>query len=144
VKKFRQLRRWFVLGLAALALSAGVTACGQSKADVAAKNLSQQAEAFKIERRIVFINGITDKYLAEVIGYCSVETTSSALGGSLQTTCQTIDPKTGEKQYIKDYFGLSDNVTYTVEQLKGVHVSTAHVTVLFRPGTIVPDIDTSP
>lgn len=120
------------------------TGCGQTKADVAAKNLSTQAEAFKIARRIVFINGITDKYLAEVIGYCSVETSTSSLGGSLQVTCQIIDPKTGEKKYLKDFFGLSDNVTYTVEQINPTHVSTAHVTVIFRPGTIVPDVDSSP
>jgi hypothetical protein len=142
MKKFRQWRRWIVLGLAALALSAGVTACGSSKADVAAKNLSKQAEAFKVPRRIVFINGITDKYLAEVVGYCSVETSSSALGGSLEVTCAVQTPS--GRQYFKDYFGLSDNVTYTVEQLKPSHVSTSHYTVLFRPGTIVPDIDSSP
>jgi len=129
--------------VAAGAIMASMTACGASKADVAAKNLSAEAEAFKIPRRIIFINGITDKYLATVTGYCSVETASSALGGSLEVTCQTRD-KQGNLLYKKDYFGLSDNVTYMVEQLDPVSVSTAHYTVIFRPGTIVPDIDANP
>lgn len=125
-------------------LMLGVTACGQSKADVAAHNLSQEAEAFKIPRRIIFINGITDKYLATVTGYCSVETANSALGGSLEVTCQTGRDKNGNLLYKKDYFGLSDNVTYMVEQLDPVNVSVDHYTVLFRPQTIVPDIDKNP
>lgn len=143
MNSLRRYKRGITIGLAALALCVGVTACGSSKADVAAKNLSTQAEAFKIPRRIVFINGITDKYLAEVVGYCSVETSSSALGGSLEVTC-AIQQKDGTYKYKKDYFGLSDNVTYTVEQLSAVNVSTSHYTVLFRPGTIVPDFDESP
>jgi hypothetical protein len=128
--------------MALVTMSVGMTACGSSKADVAAKNLSKQAEAFKIPRRIVFINGITDKYLAEVVGYCSVESTNSALGGSLETTCAV--RKNGQTLFFKDYFGLSDNVTYTVIQLQPSKVSTSHYTVLFRPGTIVPDFDSSP
>jgi hypothetical protein len=40
-----------------------VTACGSSDADVAAKNISKAAEQFEVARRIVFFNGITDKYL---------------------------------------------------------------------------------
>jgi hypothetical protein len=120
------------------------TACGQSKADVAAHNLSQEAEAFKIPRRIIFINGITDKYLATVTGYCSVETANSALGGSLEVTCQTGKDKSGNLLYKKDYFGLSDNVTYMVEQLDPVNVSVDHYAVVFRPQTIIPDITSNP
>src|SRR5438034_10830984 len=86
--------------------------CGQSKADVAAKNISTQAEQFKVARRIVFFNGITDHYLATVTGYCSVETGNSALSGSLEVTC-----KVGESKYKKDFFGLSDNVSYMVQQI---------------------------
>jgi hypothetical protein len=128
----------------AVALAMGTAACGQSKADVAAKNLSTQAEQFKIARRIVFFNGITDKYLASVTGYCSVETGNSALAGSLEVTCQTGHDKQGRPTYKKDFFGLSDNVSYMVEQIDPVNVSVDHYTVLFRPQTIVPDIDKNP
>lgn len=133
-----------VLALAAVVGAMSLTGCGASKAHVAAHNLSVEAEQFKIARQIVFFNGITDKYLAVVRGYCSVETTSSALGGSLEVTCQTGHDKQGNSLYKKDYFGLSDNVSYMVEQIDPINVSVDHYTVLFRPQTILPDIDRNP
>lgn len=109
--------------------------CGQSDADVAAHNLSVEAEQFKVARRIVVINGITDKYLAEITGYCSVETTDSALGGSLEVTC-----KLGPNAFKKSFFGLSDNVSYMVQQIDPIDVSTRRYEVIFKPISIVPDV----
>ena len=123
------------LGVAALGLMLVGAAC-QSKADVASSNLSKAAERFEIERRIVFFNGITDKYLLTVEGRCSVETSDSALGGSLEVTC-----KVGPNQYKKHFLGLSDNVSYFVEQIETADVSEYHYRVIFRPETIVPDIE---
>lgn len=107
-----------------------------SQADLAADNLSKAAEQFEVTRRIVFINGITDKYLLEITGLCSVETTDGALGGALEVTC-----KTGPNQYKKHFLGLSDNVTYMVEQIEGADVSVYTYRVVFRPDQIVPDIE---
>jgi hypothetical protein len=111
-----------------------LTACG-TDAEVASYNISQQAEQFKLERRIVFFNGITDKYLLEIRGRCSVETTNSALDGALEVTC-----KVGPNAYKKHFLGLSDNVSYFVEQLKSVDVSVYQYTVIFKPDVILPDI----
>ena len=112
------------------------TACFDSKADVASRNLSKAAEQFEIERRIVFFNGITDKYLLTVEGRCSVESSDSALGGSLEVTC-----KVSPTEYKKHFLGLSDNVSYFVEQTETANVSEYHYRVIFRPEVIVPDID---
>lgn len=112
------------------------TACTDSKADVASKNISKAAEQFEIERRIVFFNGITDKYLLTVEGRCSVETSDSALGGSLEVTC-----KIGPSAYKKHFLGLSDNVSYFVEQVESADVSEYHYRVIFRPEVIIPDIE---
>lgn len=124
----------------ALAIMLLGTACFDSKADVASKNLSKAAEQFEIQRRIVFLNGITDKYLLTVEGRCSVETSDSALGGSLEVTC-----KIGPGAYKKHFLGLSDNVSYFVEQTESVDVDVYHYRVIFRPETLIPsvDIDTS-
>lgn len=121
--------------LAVLAISA---ACNPfaSDADVAAENLSKAAEQFEVQRRIVFINGITDEYLLSIEGRCSVETSNSALGGSLEVTCKVAD---GE--YKKHFLGLSDNVTFLVEQLSSVDVSTQRYRVIFKPEAIVPEVD---
>lgn len=111
-------------------------ACFQSKADVAAHNLSTAAENFEINRRIVFFNGITDKYLLVVEGRCSVETGDSALHGALEVTC-----KVGPNEYKKEFLGLSDNVSYFVEQTEPVDVNVYHYRVIFRPDQIVPAVE---
>jgi len=110
--------------------------CTESDADVAAKNISKAAEQFEVARRIVFFNGITDKYLLMIEGYCSVETTESALGGSIEVTC-----KVGKGKFKKAFLGLSDNVSYLVEQVDPINVSTNHYRVIFKPETIVPNFD---
>lgn len=112
------------------------TGCTESDADVASKNLSKAAEQFEVPRKIVFFNGITDKYLLSIEGYCSVETGDSLLSGSLEVTCAT-----GHKQFKKHFLGLSDNVSFFVEQVEAVGVSTKHYRVIFKPETIVPNFD---
>jgi hypothetical protein len=120
--------------LVVLALPLGVSC--KSKADRVASNISKAAEQFEVERRIVFFNGITDKYLLTVEGRCSVETSDSALGGSLEVTC-----KVGPNAFKKHFLGLSDNVSYFVEQTESADVSEYHYRVIFRPDTIIPDLD---
>lgn len=107
-----------------------LTGCTNS-ADVASQNLSTAADNFEINRRVVFINGITDKYLLSIEGRCSIKDDS----GQLEVTC-----KVGDNAYKKHFLGLSDNVTYMVEQLDSADVSTYHYKVMFRPTTIIPDV----
>jgi len=129
--------RLVVLCLVLITVPIAVTACfGPSDADVAAHNISKAAEQFEVARKIVGINGITDKYLWEVDGYCSVETQNSGLTGALEVTC-----KLGEHKFKKLFFGLSDNVTYVVQQIDPIDVSTTHYRVIFKPESIVPDFD---
>lgn len=129
-------RRLAALLLPLVLLPVLVTGCGSSDADVAAKNISKAAEQFEVARRIVFFNGITDKYLLEIDGYCSVETTDSGLGGAIAVTC-----KVGKGKFKKSYMGLSDNVSYLVEQMDPIKVSTTHYRVIFKPEVIIPDFD---
>lgn len=126
--------------IATICSAALVTGCTQTDADVAAHNISKAAEQFEVPRRITFINGITDKYLLTIEGYCSVETSESALGGSLEVTCRVVQPS-GKRVYKKAYLGLSDNVSYIVEQLEPIHVSSSRYRVIFKPEAIVPDFD---
>lgn len=121
--------------LAAVVIALVPTGCGDSDADVAAKNISKAAEQFEVFRRIVFFNGITDKYLLEIRGFCSVETYDSGLSGALEVTC-----KDG-KEFKKSFLGLSDNVSYFVEQMDGINVSTTRYRVIFKPEVIVPNFD---
>lgn len=112
------------------ALSLG--AC--SAADTASRNISYDSDNFKVMRRVVFVNGITDKYLLSIEGLCSI--TKDNEDQQLEVTC-----KTGEGEFKKHYLGISDNVTYFVEQMDASSVDTFHYKVAFRPETILPDID---
>lgn len=119
--------------LGVIAILAGCS----TDADTASKNLSVAAEQFEVDRRVVFFNGITDKYLLTIEGRCSIESgNTTGVSGALEVTC-----KTGENEYKKHFLGLSDNVSYFVEQLKESSVDVYHYRVIFKPQIIVPDID---
>lgn len=128
----------FLVPIAALmiAFSVFATGCTESDADIAARNISTAAEQFEVARKIIGINGITDKYLWQVEGYCSVETASSGLSGALEVTC-----KIGKGKFKKLFFGLSHNVTYVVQQVDPIDVSTNRYRVIFKPEAIIPDFD---
>lgn len=120
------MKRLFALVLMAFL----VVSC--TDAEVASKNLSKAADQFEIDRRVVFFNGITDTYLLSIEGRCSI----LDQGDQLEVTC-----KTGDDEFKKHFLGLSDNVSYFVEQLEGADVSVYHYRVIFKPSVIVPDID---
>lgn len=101
-------------------------------ADVASDNLSKAADNFEILRRVVFFNGITDTYLLSIEGRCSI----ADEGHQLEVTC-----KVGDDTFKKHFLGLSDNVSYFVEQVEEASVSSYHYRVTFKPQTIAPDID---
>lgn len=122
------MKKWLIGAIAGALVLAGCA----TDADLASENLSKDAEMFKIDRRIVFYNGITDTYMLTIEGLCSIED----LGSKLTVTC-----KTGENEFKKHYLGLSDNVTYVVEQLEGADVSTDNYKVIFKPEVIIPDVD---
>lgn len=107
--------------------------CADTDADVASENLSKAAEQFEIERRVVFFNGITDKYLLLIEGLCSIEDEEAM---QLEVTCKLPDGK-----FKKHFLGLSDNVSYFVEQKETVAASTSHYRVIFKPEAIIPDFD---
>jgi len=103
---------------------------------VASQNLSLKADNFEIQRRIVFYNGITGEYMLEINGLCSLGDYDAF--GELSVTC-----KVGPDSFKKHFLGLSDNVTYFVEQVEKSSVSTYFYNVVFKPSVIVPDIELS-
>lgn len=115
----------------ALAGLAIVVVAGCSDADVVSSNISTAADQFQINRRIVFYNGITDKYMLEIIGKCNVDPHD----GQLDVTC-----KESNGQYKKHFLGLSDNVTWMVEQVDPSAQDPDHYRVIFKPEVIVPNV----
>lgn len=103
-------------------------------ASVASQNLSHEADMFQLNRRIVFYNGYTGEYMLSIEGRCSIK--ADGVDDQLEVTC-----KTGPDEYKKHFLGLSDNVTYFVEQLGSAQVDVYRYKVIFKPESIVPDVD---
>ena len=122
--------RKMLLAFMVFALLAGC----EGDAQIASRNLSKAADMFEINRRVVFYNGITGEYMLSLEGRCSIR--ADGADRQLEVTCMT-----GPQQYKKHFLGLSDNVTYFAEQLESAGVSTYHYRVIFKPQTILPNID---
>lgn len=110
-----------------------VALVGCTDADTVSRNLSKDADSFNVQRRVVFFNGITDKYLLTIDGLCAINVDDAK---KITVTC-----KVGKDKYKKHYLGLSDNVSYFVEQTDAKYADKYHYKVLFRPKSIVPDLD---
>lgn len=125
MKKITKALAGAAVGLLAL------TACADD-AHVASRNNAKAADNFEIERRVVFLNGITDQYLLTIEGLCSITDD----GNQLEVMC-----KVGDDEYKKHFLGLSDNVTYFIEQLEPSNDDAYRYRVTFKPEVIIPDID---
>ena len=114
-----------------LVTAISLTSCRQ-ESDTASYNVSMAAHNFEVNRRAVFYNGITGEYILTIEGLLSANTEDGRLA---------VIVKTGPKSYKKHYLGLSDNVTYFVEQIESVEADPYHYRVVFRPTTIIPDVE---
>ena len=126
------ISRKLIATIVAMLLAAVSLAACANDSETVSHNLSQDADNFKVHRRVVFFNGITDKYLLSIEGYCSITDEDN----QLEVTC-----KTGEGTYKKHFLGLSDNVSYFVEQLEPIESDPYHYKVVFKPETIAPDVE---
>ena len=120
---------------AAAALLTALALPGRPRdSEVASRDLPGAAGNFEVQRRVVFFNGITDEYLLTIEGRCAIH--ADAADSQLEVTC-----KLGDDEYKKHFLGLSDNVTYFVEQTDAIDVSEYHYRVAFKPQSILPNVD---
>jgi hypothetical protein len=132
------VKRIILIAFAVVA-AIGVAGC-TSSADKVSKNLSIEAEKFNVPRRIVGVNGITDKVEFEVQGFCSIEGDGLGNLNALIVICKDRTP--GQKPtYTKHYVGMSDNMFFISTQLQGINVSEFRTKIVLKPQNIVPDLD---
>lgn len=124
--EFRKTVIFLLLLMVAVPVFAGCS----SDADVANQNLTTAADQFQVPRRVVFFNGITDKYILSIEGNCSL----APAPRQVDVTCKLPDGT-----FIRHSEGLSDNVTWFSQQLTGVSVSTLEYKVIFKPEVLIPD-----
>lgn len=125
------MRKLFKPFLALVALTV-LSAC--TDAQIADANIKRAADQFEINRRIVFYNGITDSYMLTIEGLCSMDLNSS--GTAFNVIC-----KTGKSAFKRHTLVLSDNTSAFVEQLESANASAYHYRVIFKPQSIIPDVD---
>ena len=56
-----------------------VLIAGCRDADVVSRNISKDADQFKVRRRVIFYNAITDQIMFEMVGNLSIETTRAEI-----------------------------------------------------------------
>lgn len=115
-----------VFGLSILALLVIVLLCSCTEADKVSYNLSQQADNFNDVRQITVINCIQGDVLFQMSGRMSIQP----------------DPEENQLEviveyekglYKKHFIGLSDNVTYVVEDLEVDDVDRYSYMLNFNP-----------
>ena len=115
--------------LGALTLSLSLTSCG-TEASRVSQNLSQEADNFNVVRQLTVINCIEGDVLFQMTGRMSI--TADTTDNQLEILVEN------NGSYQKHFVGLSDNVTYVVEQLEGVDVSKYQYTLNYNPKMWIP------
>ena len=86
-----------------------VASCGCTEAERVSYNLSKQADNFNVVRQLTVINCIEGDVIFQMTGKLSIHADTE--DRQLEVTVE--DGGT----YVKHFIGLSDNVTYVVEDL---------------------------
>lgn len=102
-----------------------------SKADRVSHNLSREADELNITRRVTVINGITNQIIFQATGQMSIE--------YVEERKQLNIIALGENgEYKKHIVGISDNVSYMVEDITGMKGVDTKYRLYFNPDMIVP------
>lgn len=113
-----------------LAMVLCLTAC-QTQADKVSYNLSLEADNFNNVRQVTVINCLQGDVLFQMTGKMSInaDTTDNQL---------EIVVEDNDGGYKKHFIGLSDNVTYVVEDITSKDVSQYKYTLNFNPKMWLP------
>jgi hypothetical protein len=104
---------------------------GCTEADRVSRNLSKEADNFNTVRQLTVINCIKGDTLFQMTGKMSIN--ADTQDNQLEIT---VEDENGA--YKKHFIGLSDNVTYVVEQLSSKHVSKYKYTLNYNPKMWIP------
>lgn len=122
--------------LSVLMVTTVFTGC-ETEAQRVSYNLSQQADNFNIVRQLTVINCIEGDVLFQMTGKMSI--TADTADNQLEIIVED------NGTYVKHFVGLSDNVTYVVEDLNlgANEVNKYKYTLNFNPNMWIPyDVET--
>lgn len=104
------MKKRIVCVLAMAALAVGMLAGCETEASRVEYNLTQEADNFNIVRQLTVINCLQGDVLFQMTGKMSI--TADVDDNQLEIIVENEDGN-----YTKHFVGLSDNVTYTIEDL---------------------------
>ena len=107
-----------------------LTGC-DTEAERVSHNLSQEADNFNVVRQLTVINCIEGETLFQMTGKMSIKADTS--DNQLEVTVENSDGS-----YQKHYIGLSDNVTYVIEQKDYKNVDKYQYTLNYNPKMWIP------
>lgn len=102
-----------------------------TEAERVSYNLSQQADNFNNVRQLTVINCLQGDVLFQMTGRISI--TADTVDNQLEVIVELEDGT-----YKKHFIGLSDNVTYVVEDITGDAVDQYQYTLNFNPNMWLP------
>lgn len=120
--------------LACTALAVTLAACS-TEAERVSYNLSQQEDNFNDIRQVTVINCLQGDVLFQMTGKMSI--TADPADNQLEIV---VEDENGE--YKKHFIGLSDNVTYVVEDVTTGDVNQYKYTLNFNPKMWLPEVAT--
>ena len=126
-----------VLALLSVLLTVTVLTGCETEAQRVSYNLSQQADNFNVVRQLTVINCIEGDVLFQMTGKMSI--TADTADNQLEIIVED------NGTYVKHFVGLSDNVTYVVEDLNlgANEVNKYKYTLNFNPKMWIPyDVET--
>lgn len=106
-------------------------ACDQRQADDVSYNLSLEADNFNDVRQITVMNCIQGEVLFQMTGKMSI--TADMADKQLEVI---VEDENGE--YKKHFIGLSNNVTYVIEDITSGDVSKYKYTLNYNPDMWIP------
>lgn len=117
-------------------LLVGGTLVGCNEASRVNENITQEAQNFNVYRRVTVINCLKGDVLFSMEGRMNIE--ADTADNQLEIIVELEDEKTKKNYYKKHFIGLSDNVTYTVEDISGSEVSKYHYSINYNPNMWIP------
>lgn len=125
------MKRKILAAIIAVSAAVGITAC--SEASRVEYNLTKEADNFNVIRQLTVINCLQGDVLFQMTGKMSI--TADVGDNQLEIIVENDDGN-----YTKHFVGLSDNVTYTIEDLNlGANdVEKYKYTLNFNPNMWLP------
>lgn len=126
--------KWFVkmVAIVVIVIAILIALFGCRQADVVSSNISKEADAFNVQRKITVLNARTDNVMMELIGTFSLKNNNSH---ELEVICEV-----GPGVYKKHFIYLSEYTLYVVEDISGAYVDKYHFELNILPLLNTPQI----